>query len=98
MDATTRLQTEIDGAKEAFKHLIEQNIAHAAKFDNGEKYVMNFKIEFHRLSRRTEIKAEVSYSQRLKDQLEVYCRDPLQCELELAGTGGRLPDADAFDG
>lgn len=77
MDATTRLQTEIDGAKEAFEHLIEQNIAHAAKFDNGEKYVMNFKIEFH---------------------LEVHCRDPLQFELEVAGTGGRLPDTDAFDG
>ncbi len=98
MDATTRLQTEIDGAKEAFEHLIEQNIAHAAKFDNGEKYVMNFKIEFHRLSRRTEIKAEVSYSQRLKDQLEVHCRDPLQLALEIATKNEPVQQVQGFNG
>lgn len=83
MDPTARIETEIEGAKEAFEHLLEQNIKNTSKFDNGEKFSMSFKLNFHRLARRTEVKGSVSYSQTLKDVVEIHCRDPLQMEIEM---------------
>lgn len=81
MNEVDLILSEEEGAIEALTYLLKENIVAASTCRTDGAFVMAFSLKFQRCAGPTMVKAKVSYSKKMGEELDVMCRDAEQGEL-----------------